>query len=102
MMGLGYPWVRIQVRIDHDSIDEVIHRGSNAVDTAEPVVKAGPRSFRYLEPPWSYPQQFGIFPISNLEYSIALARYCSAVNIGKLFSERNSLRLEILRLAYCR
>jgi hypothetical protein len=41
MMGFVYPWVRIQARIDHDSIDEVIHHGGNAVDTAEPLIKAG-------------------------------------------------------------
>ena len=41
MMGLVDPWVRIQVRIDHYSIDEVIYHGGNAVDTAEPIVKAG-------------------------------------------------------------
>src|SRR5260370_20736942 len=28
-------------RIDHDSVDEVIHHGGDAVDTAEPLVKAG-------------------------------------------------------------
>ena len=41
MMGLIDPWVRIQARIDHYSIDEVIYHGGNAVDTAEPLVKAG-------------------------------------------------------------
>ena len=100
MMGLGYPCVRIQVRIDHDSIDEVIHRGGNAVDAAEPLVKAGPR-FRdraALELSLAIWMQYS----SNLKYSIALARYCSAVNIGELCCERNSLCLEILRLAYCR
>jgi hypothetical protein len=39
MMGLIDPWVRIQARIDHYSIDEVIYHGGNAVDTAEPLVK---------------------------------------------------------------
>ena len=40
-MGLVYPRVCIQARITHDSIDEVIHHGGDAVDTAEPIVKAG-------------------------------------------------------------
>ena len=48
MMGLVYPWVRIQARIDHDAIDEVIHHGGDAVDTAEPLVKAG----RIQTSPW--------------------------------------------------
>ena len=41
MMGLIYPWVRIQARIGHDAVDEVIRNGGDAVDTAEPLVKAG-------------------------------------------------------------
>ena len=41
MMSLIYPWVRIQARVGHDAIDEVIHDGGDAVDTAEPLVKAG-------------------------------------------------------------
>ena len=41
VMGLVYPRVRIQARIDHYSIDEVIDHGGDAVDTAEPLVKAG-------------------------------------------------------------
>jgi hypothetical protein len=41
MMGLIYPWVRIKTRIGHDAVDEVIRNGGDAVDTAEPLVKAG-------------------------------------------------------------
>ena len=41
MMGLVYPWVCVQTGIDHDPVDEVIHHGGDAVDTAEPLVKAG-------------------------------------------------------------
>src|SRR6267378_2197939 len=41
MMGLVYPWICIQARIDHDPVDEVIHHGGDAVHTAEPVVEAG-------------------------------------------------------------
>jgi hypothetical protein len=41
MMGLIYPRIRIQPRIDHDPVDKVIHHGGDAVDTAEPLVKAG-------------------------------------------------------------
>jgi hypothetical protein len=44
MMSLVYPWVRIQARIDHNPVDEVIHHGRNAVDTAEPLVKVGRNS----------------------------------------------------------
>ena len=40
MMGLVYAWVRIQARINHDPVDEVIHHGGDAVDTAKPLVKA--------------------------------------------------------------
>ena len=41
MMGLVYPWICIQARIDHDPVDEVIHHGGDAVHTAEPVLEAG-------------------------------------------------------------
>ena len=41
MMGLVYPWVRVQAGIDHDPVDKVIDHGGDAVDTAEPLVKAG-------------------------------------------------------------
>jgi hypothetical protein len=40
VMRLVYPWVCIQAGIDHDPVDEVIYNGSDAVDTAEAVVKA--------------------------------------------------------------
>jgi hypothetical protein len=40
VMRLVYPWVCIQAGIDHDPVDEVIYNGSDAVDTAEPVIKA--------------------------------------------------------------
>jgi len=41
MMGLVYLWVRIQTRIDHDPVDEIIHYSGDAVDTAEALVKVG-------------------------------------------------------------
>ena len=41
MMGLVYPWVCIQARINHDPVDEVIHHRRDAADATEPVVKAG-------------------------------------------------------------
>ena len=41
MMGLVHPWIRIQAGIDHNPIDKVIDHGGDAVDTAEPLVKAG-------------------------------------------------------------
>jgi hypothetical protein len=40
MMGLVYLRVRIQAGIDHDPVDEIINDGGDAVDTAEPIVKA--------------------------------------------------------------
>src|SRR5215472_12852204 len=55
VMRLVYPWVCIQAGIDHDPVDEVIYNGSDAVDTAEPVIKArrilgGHRCFLPLSP----------------------------------------------------
>src|SRR5262249_41924992 len=47
MMGLVYLWVRVQAGIDHDPIDKVIDHGGDAVDTAEPLVKAGRISDRH-------------------------------------------------------
>ena len=41
MMRLVYPWIRIQAGIDHDPVDKVIDHRGDAVDTAEPLVKAG-------------------------------------------------------------
>ena len=41
MMGFVYPWIRVQAGIDHDPVDKVIDHGGDAVDTAEPLVKAG-------------------------------------------------------------
>src|SRR5262245_13580709 len=41
MMGLIYPWVCVEAGIDHDPVDEVIEHRGDAVDTAEPFVKAG-------------------------------------------------------------
>jgi hypothetical protein len=40
MMSLVYAWVRIQARINHDPVDKVIDHRGDAVDTAEPLVKA--------------------------------------------------------------
>src|SRR5262249_4867486 len=40
MMGLVYLWICIQAGIDHDPVDEVIDHGGNAVDAAEPLIKA--------------------------------------------------------------
>ena len=40
MMGLVYLRVRIQAGIDHDPVDEIINDGGDAVDTAEPLIKA--------------------------------------------------------------
>ena len=41
MMGLVYPWIRIQSGICHNAVDEVIDDSSDAIDTAESLVKAG-------------------------------------------------------------
>jgi hypothetical protein len=41
MMGLVYPWVRVQAGIDHDPVDKVIDHGGDAIDTAKSLVKAG-------------------------------------------------------------
>ena len=41
MMGFIYPWICIQPGIDHDPVDEVVYHSGNAVDTAEPLIKAG-------------------------------------------------------------
>ena len=43
MMALVYPWVRVQAGIDHDPVDN-----GDAVDTAEPLIKAG----RILDRHW--------------------------------------------------
>src|SRR5262249_82581 len=40
MMGLVHFRVRIQTWINHDPVDEIIHYGGDAVDTAQPLVKA--------------------------------------------------------------
>jgi hypothetical protein len=40
MMGLVYLRVRIQAGVDHHPVDEVIDHRGNAVDTAEPLIKA--------------------------------------------------------------
>src|SRR5262249_34993925 len=40
MMGLVYLRVRVEAGIDHDRVDEVIDHRGNAVDTAEPLIKA--------------------------------------------------------------
>jgi len=53
MMGLVHPWIRIQAGIDHNPIDKVIDHGGDAVDTAEPLVKAGRILSRHLAPPAS-------------------------------------------------
>jgi hypothetical protein len=34
MMGLVYPWVRIEAGIDHDPVNKVVDHGGDAVDTA--------------------------------------------------------------------
>jgi hypothetical protein len=41
MVCFVYPRVCIQAGIDHDPVDEVVHHSADAVDTAEPLVKAG-------------------------------------------------------------
>jgi hypothetical protein len=41
MMGFIYPRVCIQARIDHDPVIEVVYHRGDAVDTAEPLIKAG-------------------------------------------------------------
>jgi hypothetical protein len=41
MVGFIYPRVCIQAGIDHDPVDEVVYHSGDAVDTAEPVIKAG-------------------------------------------------------------
>src|SRR5215471_4175238 len=41
MMGLVHLRVRIQAWINHDPVDEIIHDGGDAVDTAEALIKAG-------------------------------------------------------------
>jgi hypothetical protein len=48
MMGLVYNWVRVKARIDHDPVDKVIDHSGDAVDTAEPLVKAA----RILDRHW--------------------------------------------------
>src|SRR5262249_54428373 len=50
MMGLVYPWVRVQAGIDHDPVDKVVNHGGDAVDTAEPLIKAGRILSRYWLP----------------------------------------------------
>src|SRR5262245_20461260 len=49
MMGLVYPWVRVQAGIDHDPVNKVIDHGGDAIDTAKSLVKAG----RILGRHWS-------------------------------------------------
>ena len=51
MMGLVYPWIRIQARIDHDAVDKIIHHRGDAVDTAKALVKAG-RTFSHRPSPF--------------------------------------------------
>src|SRR5262249_59200976 len=41
MMGLVYLRVRIKARINHDPVDEIIHDGGDAVDTADALIKPG-------------------------------------------------------------
>src|SRR4029077_620793 len=41
MMGFIYPRVCIQAGIDHDPVYEVVYHCGDAIDTAEPLIKAG-------------------------------------------------------------
>ena len=53
MMGLIYPGVCIQARVNHDSIDEIIDHSGDAVDTSKPFVEAGADPAQSLTPPTS-------------------------------------------------
>src|SRR5262249_4792108 len=41
MVGLVYPRVHIQARINHDPVDEIIYYSGDAVDATEALIKAG-------------------------------------------------------------
>jgi hypothetical protein len=41
MVGFIYAGVRIEARINHDAIDEIVDDRCNAVDTAEPFIESG-------------------------------------------------------------
>jgi hypothetical protein len=41
MMSFIYPWIRVQARIDHDPVDEVVYNSGDTVDPAKPFIKAG-------------------------------------------------------------
>ena len=41
MMRLIDAWVCIQAGVVHDPVDEVVHDGGDAIDTAQPLIQRG-------------------------------------------------------------
>ena len=95
MMGLIYLWVRVQAGIDHDPVDKVVNHGGDAVDTAEPLIKAGRILSRRWLPLLLFLKAGGLkhYSIGWMIAAPACAPMTSAALLG--FSSQRIVRLKM-------
>jgi hypothetical protein len=67
MMGFVHSWVAIQAWVDHDSVDEVIDDGRDAIYTPKPLIKA-----LLILPSHLMPPSFSslLFDVGDIQYTL--------------------------------